>query len=181
MVAPALTLSPLELTERARRIRLVLTDCDGVLTDGSVFYSDNGETHRRFSVRDGMGVELLRNAGVACGIVSGESSRAIQHRATKLALPVCHLGVKDKAALLDTICADSGLEASAIAFIGDDVNDLRLLELIGQSGLTGAPRDAMPSVLDAVHYRSSVCGGRGAFRDVAEWILSLRNRPSSIP
>jgi 3-deoxy-D-manno-octulosonate 8-phosphate phosphatase (KDO 8-P phosphatase) len=166
-----------ELAARAHRVRLVLTDCDGVLTDTGVYYSDAGGTYRRFSVRDGMGVELLRNAGVATSIISGENSPAILHRATKLSLPFCYLGIKDKAQHLSIICEESGLTESEMAFIGDDVNDLGLLERVGSLGLTGAPRDAMPAVLAAVHHQGDMPGGHGAFRDFAEWILRLRSRP----
>lgn len=177
MVAATKGLPVEELAARARRIRLVLTDCDGVLTDAGVYYSDTGETYRRFSVRDGMGVELLRNAGIATAIISGESSAAILHRAAKLALPSCYLGIKDKAQHLNIIGQESGLTESELAFIGDDVNDLGLLERIGDLGLTGAPRDARPEVLAAVHHQGDMPGGHGAFRDFAEWILRLRSRP----
>jgi 3-deoxy-D-manno-octulosonate 8-phosphate phosphatase (KDO 8-P phosphatase) len=170
-------LSPNELAERARRIRLVLTDCDGVLTDTGVFYADEGETLRRFSVRDGMGVELLRHAGIATGIISGETSAAIFHRASKLALPFCYLGVRDKAQHLGIVCRESGLTEPEIAFMGDDVNDLALMERVAGVGLTGAPRDAMPSVMERAHHRSGFPGGYGAFRDFADWILNLRNQP----
>lgn len=166
-----------QLVSRARRLRLVLTDCDGVLTDTGVFYSDEGETSRRFSVRDGMGVELLRNAGIATGILSGEDSPAISHRARKLALPFCYLGVKDKASHMDLVCRESGFTAAEVAYIGDDVNDLVLLERIGAEGLTGAPDDAMPAVAKIVHHRTQARGGYGAFRGFADWILSLRSQP----
>jgi len=176
MVVPDTLLDERELAERARRIRLVLTDCDGVLTDTGVFYADGGETLRRFSVRDGMGVERLRHAGIAAGIISGESSAAISHRASKLALPFCYLGVRDKARHLGIVCRESGLTEPEIAFMGDDVNDLALLQRIGSVGLTGAPRDAMPCVMERAHHRSALPGGYGAFRDFADWILNLRNQ-----
>jgi 3-deoxy-D-manno-octulosonate 8-phosphate phosphatase (KDO 8-P phosphatase) len=162
------------LAERARRTRLVLTDCDGVLTDGGVYYSAAGEALKRFSVRDGMGVERLRLAGIATAILTREDSEIVGRRAAKLQLPYLFAGVADKGAHLDTILARSGLALEEMAFIGDDVNDLELLVTISGRGLTGAPSDAMPEVLARVHRRSPIPGGHGAFRDFAEWILKLR-------
>ena len=167
-----------DFAARARRLRLVLTDCDGVLTDGSVYYSEAGESLRRFSVRDGMGVERLREAGIATAIVSREPSQVIARRAEKLCLPYLYLGIRDKAAHLPKILAETGLEISDLAYIGDDVNDLGILAAISEHGLTAAPADAMPEVLAISHYLCSARGGAGAFRDFAEWILHLRRPPS---
>ena len=167
------------IAERAQRLRLVLTDCDGVLTDGSVYYGESGEALRRFSVRDGMGVERLRAAGIETAIVSREPSANIARRAEKLRLPYLYLGVRDKAAHLPAILAETGLEVSHLAFIGDDVNDLELLAAVSEHGLTAAPADAMPEVLAVCHHPCQARGGAGAFREFAEWILSLRNGESS--
>ncbi len=166
-----------DFAARARRLRLVLTDCDGVLTDGSVYYSEAGETLRRFSVRDGMGVERLRDAGIATAIVSREPSETILRRSEKLRLPYLFLGIRDKAAHLPTILAETGCEIADLAYIGDDVNDLGLLAAIAEEGLTAAPADAMPEVVAISHYLCSARGGAGAFRDFAEWILRLRWNP----
>jgi len=163
-----------DFAARARRLRLVLTDCDGVLTDGSVYYGETGEALRRFSVRDGMGVERLRLAGIATAIVSREPSANIARRAEKLRLPHLFLGVRDKAAHLPAILAETGRTVAELAYIGDDVNDLEILSAVGEEGLTAAPSDAMPEVLAAVHYLCTARGGAGAFRDFAEWILRLR-------
>jgi len=167
-----------DFAARARRLRLVLTDCDGVLTDGSVYYSEAGESLRRFSVRDGMGVERLRRAGIGTAIVSREPSANIARRAEKLGLPHLFLGVRDKAAHLPRILAETGLELADLAYVGDDVNDLEILTAVGEQGLTGAPADAMPEVLAVCHYLCAARGGAGAFREFAEWILHLR-QPST--
>jgi len=164
-----------ELKARAPGIRLVLTDCDGVLTDGGVFYSATGEALKRFSVKDGHGVERLRQAGVATAIITRERSPAVASRAAKLELPFLFEGVRDKQAALARVLRTSGFERRELAFIGDDLNDLELLACVGAAGLTGAPADARPEVLRRVHYRSPVAGGAGAFRDFAEWILGLRD------
>jgi 3-deoxy-D-manno-octulosonate 8-phosphate phosphatase (KDO 8-P phosphatase) len=165
------------LTARARRLRLVLTDCDGVLTDGSLYYSDAGEALRRFSVRDGMGVERLREAGMVTAILTRERSRTIERRAEKLGLPHLFLGVRDKAGHLPAILKETGLRTPELAYIGDDVNDLEILRAIGEHGLTGAPSDAMAEVRAACHYPCRAGGGAGAFREFAEWILNHRREP----
>jgi 3-deoxy-D-manno-octulosonate 8-phosphate phosphatase (KDO 8-P phosphatase) len=167
-------LLPAELRARARRLRLVLTDSDGVLTDGGVYYSDSGESLRRFSVRDGMGIERLRLAGIATAIITRERSGAVERRSAKLGLPHLFLGVQDKAAQLPAVLLATGLGIEALAYIGDDVNDLGIMAAIGERGLTGAPADAMPELLAACHYRCTARGGHGAFRDFAEWLLGMR-------
>jgi 3-deoxy-D-manno-octulosonate 8-phosphate phosphatase (KDO 8-P phosphatase) len=175
--APRLERTPgsFALVERARRLKFVLTDCDGVLTDGGVYYSSEGEALKRFSIRDGMGVERLRRAGISTAIVTGEDSPAVRHRAAKLGLPFVFAGVKDKLAHLDTICLETGAGGHEIAFIGDDLNDVSILAAVGERGLTAAPSDAMPDVLAEVHHRCAAAGGHGAFREFAEWILKLRD------
>jgi len=172
-VRPA-ALSLRELSRRAAQIRLVLTDSDGVLTDTGVYYSERGEELKRFSIRDGMGVERLRNAGVETGIVTGEQSPSVLRRAEKLGLRHVLLGVKDKLGAVRTLCAEQGLTLAEVGFIGDDVNDLEVLHVLTAQGLTAAPADALPSVLGAVIHVCSAPGGHGAFRDFAEWILGHR-------
>ena len=179
MVTPApsatrATVRPWDLGARARRLRLVLTDCDGVLTDGGVYYSDQGEAMKRFSVRDGMGVRRLRDAGIESAIVTQEESACVARRAEKLGLSHLFLGVVDKQAHLPAILEETGLLLAQLAYIGDDVNDLGILAEVGREGITGAPADAMPEVLDTVQFRSVARGGAGAFRDFAEWLLGLR-------
>ncbi len=163
-----------ELRRRARAVKLVLSDNDGVLTDNGVYYTESGEAMKRFSLRDGMGVQRLREAGIETGIVSGEASGSIRRRAEKLRLIHCYLGVRDKEAVLSEILSQAQLTAGQIAYIGDDVNDLGIIRAIRDHGLTACPSDAMPVVQREVHYLSTVQGGHGAFRDFAEWILSLR-------
>ena len=121
--------------ERAAAIRLLLTDVDGVLTDNGVYYSDNGEAMKRFSIRDGMGVERLRNLSrIVTGIITGETSPSVVRRAEKLGIQELHLGVKDKLGRVSEILERNGLQWSELAFIGDDVNDLAVLEKAGFSG-----------------------------------------------
>jgi 3-deoxy-D-manno-octulosonate 8-phosphate phosphatase (KDO 8-P phosphatase) len=169
-------LSVTEIRRRARNVRLVLTDNDGVLTDTGVYYSRAGEVMKRFSIRDGMAVELLRNAGIETGIVSGERSESVRKRAEKLRMRHVYLGVKDKRAHLHVILDRARLAVSHVAYIGDDVNDLGILLAVGASGLTGVPADAVYGIRAAAHYQCRLAGGHGAFREYADWILEHRGR-----
>ena len=173
MVTP---LDALERSRRARAVRLVLSDVDGVLTDAGVDYSERGEELKRFSLRDGMGVELLREAGIETGLVSRERSPSVLARAKKLALRYVFLGVHDKLGALDGLCAEAGVGLGEVAYIGDDVNDLAVLERIGAVGLTAAPADAVPAVKQAVYTITEARGGHGAFREFADSILQWRRK-----
>ena len=160
------------IKQKALKIKLLLTDVDGVLTDNGVYYSEAGEVMKRFSIRDGMGVERLRKlCGIETGIITGERSPSVVKRAEKLNITTLHLGIKDKEALLESILAEKNLEAAEVAFIGDDVNDLGIMSKVG---LTACPSNAMAQVIAIVDYRCSEKGGDGAFRDFAEWLISCR-------
>ena len=163
-----------ELALRASRVKLVATDVDGVLTDGGVYYSGEGEAFKRFNVRDGMGVERLRDDGVEIAFVTREQSPIVARRAEKLKIRLCYLGVSDKKAVLPRLLGDAGIERNQLAYIGDDVNDAAIMAAVARDGLVGAPLDAVPSLLHGAHYRCRRPGGYGAFRDFAEWILELR-------
>ena len=163
---------------RLAAIRLVLADCDGVLTDASVFYSERGEALARFSRRDGMGVERLRAAGIETGIVSREDSAITARRGERLGLPEVHLGVADKLRAIAAIAARRELALEQVAFIGDDVQDLEALRAVGVSA---CPGDAEPAVRDAVDFVASRRGGHGAFREFAELILESRQAAPVAP
>jgi 3-deoxy-D-manno-octulosonate 8-phosphate phosphatase (KDO 8-P phosphatase) len=160
---------PQEVLERASRIQLLLTDCDGVLTDNGVYYSDSGEALKRFSIRDGMGVERLRKlCGIETGIITGEISPSVRERAAKLRITELHLGIKDKPAVIQEISERTGISFGEMAYIGDDTNDV---EVLGMVGLACCPSDAMRFAQEVSHYISTEQGGHGAFRDVAELII----------
>ncbi|MFN0014466.1 MAG: KdsC family phosphatase [Saprospiraceae bacterium] len=164
----------IEQTKKAKKIKLLLTDCDGVLTDAGVYYSARGEEMKRFSLRDGMGVERLRKlCGVDTGIVTGENSPIVSRRAEKLQMTHMYLGIKDKAALLHTVLREHRLTAEEVAFIGDDMNDLEILQLVG---LSACPADAVLPVQTVVQYVCRLNGGMGAFREFAEHIIYLRTQ-----
>ena len=152
---------------------MLLTDVDGVLTDNGVFYGESGEVLKRFSIRDGMGVERLRKlAGIETGIITGELSPSVARRAEKLHITELHLGIKDKLGRLSAIMQRLGIGWEEIAYIGDDVNDLEVME---RAGLSACPADAMPQVSGIVHYHCTEKGGYGAFREFAEWLITQKN------
>jgi len=159
----------IELKSKARQIKLLLTDNDGVLTDAGVYYSAEGEELKRFSLRDGMGVERLRNVDIEVGLITGENSGAVAARAKKLQITELHLGIKDKLAVLRQILELRGLSAEQIAYIGDDMNDL---EIIKHAGLTACPVDAFPAIAEVADYVCKLPGGHGAFREFAEFIIA---------
>jgi 3-deoxy-D-manno-octulosonate 8-phosphate phosphatase (KDO 8-P phosphatase) len=165
-----------DIAARARRIRLVLTDCDGVLTDGGVYYSERGEEMKRFNIRDGMGVVRLRELGIATGIVTGELSPSVRTRAAKLRIEELHLGIQDKLGCLQGILARTGLAAEEVAFIGDDTNDL---EIMGAVGLAACPADATVFAVAVAHFRCQTPGGFGCFRELAELIIAAQFGPNA--
>ncbi|HEY7683640.1 MAG TPA: HAD hydrolase family protein [Gemmatimonadales bacterium] len=155
---------------KAARVRLVLTDSDGVLTDGGVYYSARGEELRRFSVRDGMGVERLRAAGIETVIVTREAAPAVEHRGSKLGIEVL-TRVADKLEAVTGLIARHELTWAEVAYIGDDVNDLAVMR---RAGFSACPADAEPQVLNAADIVCRRMGGHGAFREFAEIILASR-------
>jgi len=165
-----------EAKKRAKCLKLVLTDNDGVLTDTGVYYSERGEELKRFSIRDGMGVERLRNIGIETAIITGELSGSVKKRSEKLKMPFLYLGVKDKhKELFETVLSQTNLSINQIAYIGDDVNDLEIMREIGQVSLTACPSDATDFVKQVAHYICKAPGGNGAFRDFAEYLIKLRS------
>ena len=162
-----------EILDKAKKIKFLFTDCDGVLTDTGVYYSETGEELKRFSVRDGMGVELLRkNALIDTGIMSGEDLPLLHKRAEKLKIKEVHLGIKDKKNRMTEVIKRLELDFDEIAYIGDDVNDLEVMEL---AGLTASPKDAIGSVKTAADFICENKGGHGAFREFADLILTAKN------
>ncbi|HVW95389.1 MAG TPA: N-acetylneuraminate synthase family protein [Mucilaginibacter sp.] len=158
------------LNEKLSRIKLLLTDCDGVLTDGGVYYGETGEEFKKFDIRDGMGVERLRNfAQVTTGIVTGELSPSVIKRAEKLKIAELHLGVKDKPAVFNDIITRLNLLPEEVAYIGDDTNDLEVMKL---AGISACPADAISFVKEAATIVCEANGGHGAFRELAEMIIA---------
>src|SRR5437588_11265662 len=140
-------LTEAEIRRRAKAIRLVLTDVDGVLTDTGVYYSGDGEELKRFSIRDGMGMDRLRDAGIATAMITREDSPRVEARSKKLGLPYYFPGIYDKLIYLSELLNKTGFAVHELAYIGDDVNDVEIMQEIAKKGLTGCPGDAMPEVV----------------------------------
>ncbi len=169
-----LTLSGEVIRDRARKIKMVISDNDGVFTDNGVFYSERGEEFKRYSIRDGMGVERLLAVSVQTGIMTGEVSPNLKKRAEKLGIEYLYLGVQDKLSKLEDVLFETGFRLDELAYIGDDINDAPVMEAISREGLTACPGDATRFVRPYVHYVCEASGGDGAFREFAEWIISMR-------
>jgi 3-deoxy-D-manno-octulosonate 8-phosphate phosphatase (KDO 8-P phosphatase) len=159
------------LAERCRRLRLVLTDVDGVLTDGQLLYLPDGREAKAFHIRDGLGVVLAHRAGLRVGIVSGRASAAVSQRALELEMAPVLLGVTDKRAALAEILKQERLEAHEVAFLGDDLNDLAVM---GAVGLSAAPADAPLEVRQQALLLTEARGGHGCLRELLEHILKAR-------
>jgi len=159
------------LTRRCQALKLVLTDVDGVMTDGKIMLLPGGAEAKSFHVRDGLGLVLARRAGLKTGLVSGRSSEEVARRAAELGLEVVRQGVTDKVACLGEVLGGLGLEAREVAYIGDDFNDLPLLREVG---LSAAPADAPFEVRDAAFMVTERKGGEGCVREFVEAILRAR-------
>lgn len=157
--------------ERARRIRLLVLDVDGVLTDGRLYLSANGEELKVFHVRDGSGLVALQRAGVTVAIVSGRDSPAVTRRAAELGIRHVHQGVADKGAELDRLLAELGVAPEELACVGDDTPDAPMLR---RAGLAIGVADAHPALLASAHWVTRAKGGRGAVREVCDLLLSAR-------
>ncbi|MBM3979465.1 MAG: phenylphosphate carboxylase subunit delta [Planctomycetes bacterium] len=163
----------LDLAARAAAIELLVLDVDGVLTDGSVIYADDGSELKRFHVRDGSGLKLWRAAGKRAAIISGRKSVAVERRAAELGVAPVLQGRDDKPAALAEVLAATGLRAEQACAIGDDLPDVGLFQ---NCGLAIAVADACTEARAAAHYVTAVHGGRGAVRDAIEWLLKLTGR-----
>lgn len=152
-----------------REIKLFLTDCDGCLTDGGMYYSEKGDELKKFNTRDGMGFALLKKAGIKTGIVTGENVELNKRRKEKLKLDVYEPGCTDKLARVEKLCDEMGISIEDVLYIGDDINDLSLLEKVGFSC---CPCDAHEAVKAKVDYVSPLRGGEGVIRDVVDMIVA---------
>lgn len=160
-----------QLKKQAQAIKLVVFDVDGVLTDGSLFYSAQGEEIKVFNVKDGVGIKLLQTYGIATAIISAKASQALAQRAADLKITHFFPGSKDKLAVLDALLVQLKLHMHEVCFVGDDVIDLRVMKNIG---LSIAPQDAFWMVKKYAHGVTDAAGGKGVAREVADLILSSR-------
>lgn len=159
--------------ERAKSIRMIVMDVDGVLTDGRILYSADGAEIEAFSVRDGLGLRAAQRAGLLTAILTGRVSGAVARRAKELGIPEIHQGISDKMEAYESLLRRHGLTDDAVAYIGDDLNDLPMLV---RAGLSAAPADAEEEVKAEVALVTSRGGGRGAVREVIDLILRAQGR-----
>jgi len=162
-----------EVQKRAARIKLLLMDCDGVLTDGRVWLFEDGEEQKGFHTRDGLGIDLLHRAGLRSGIISGRTSTAVQKRAQGLGMSYVIQGCEDKRRAFAETIEQAGVENLEVAYIGDDLNDIPLML---QSGLGVAVADAALEARAHAHFVTNAAGGFGAVREVCELILKAQGR-----
>ena len=158
---------------RAAAIELLLLDVDGVLTDGSVIYADDGTEWKRFHVRDGSGLKLWHAAGKRSAIVSGRKSAAVERRASELGIGPVLQGREDKLAALAEVLIATGLRPEQVCAVGDDLPDVPVLR---RCGLAVAVADACPEARTVAHLVTAAPGGRGAVREAIEWLLKLNGR-----
>jgi 3-deoxy-D-manno-octulosonate 8-phosphate phosphatase (KDO 8-P phosphatase) len=156
-----------DLTERLKRIRLLILDVDGVMTDGRVFWLENHGWTRNFHVKDGYGLQLLMRAGISVAVISGGDSKDVRVRMEFLKIPYVFLGDADKTKALRKIIRATGLDTSQMAFMGDDLIDIPILEKVG---LPVTVPHAVDAVKDRCHYITQAAGGFGAVRELADAI-----------
>lgn len=165
-----------DVTEQAAQIQLVIFDVDGVLTDGRLYLGNDGNEYKAFHSRDGHGIKMLLDAGIEVALISGRHAASVERRAADLGIRHAYLGVPDKRVAFETLLAQLGLNAAQVAFVGDDLIDLPVMN---QVGLAIAVQDADGFVKQHVHWHTASPGGRGAAREVCELLLAARGQLAS--
>lgn len=160
-----------EILDKAAKIKLVIFDVDGVLTDGSLFLGDDGQEYKAFNSKDGHGMKMLQATGVTIGIITGRTSRVVEKRMASLGIEHVYQGQLEKLPAYEELLSKLGLEHDQVAYVGDDVVDLPIMV---RSGLAIAVADAHALVLEHAHWQTPNCGGRGAGRDVCELLMEAQ-------
>lgn len=163
--------------KRAGTIKAIFFDVDGVLTDGKIIYDETGREIKNFNVKDGQIISHLKKAGIVTGAISGRESGATTKRCSELKLDFCHQGILDKASAFEKLVKHYNLKAKEVAFIGDDINDLPVLRLVG---LSVCPADTFDYIKERVDLVTVAKGGKGVLREVADLILSAKGEFSKI-
>jgi YrbI family 3-deoxy-D-manno-octulosonate 8-phosphate phosphatase len=158
-----------KLSEKCRKIKLIISDVDGVLTDGGMYYTAEGDVMKKFHTRDGMGVTLLRKKNIPTIIVTKEKTKMVKRWAAQMKIEKLYDGILKKEEMVDIICKKYKISYEQIAYIGDDVNDIELLKRVG---LAVVPHNAIQDAKKISHYICKANGGEGAFREIADLILS---------
>lgn len=162
-----------KIRKKAQNIKLLLLDVDGVLTDGGIVMNDRGEEIKRFDVRDGHGIRLLLRGGIQVGLITGRSSKVVNHRAKDLGIRLVYQRAYDKLEVYEKIKRKLRLTDEEIAYVGDDIVDLPILKRVG---LAMAVKDGWPDLKRYVDYVTSNEGGRGAVREIAELLLKAQGK-----
>ncbi|MUL38108.1 KdsC family phosphatase [Gloeocapsopsis dulcis] len=162
-------ISASELRSRLSQVKLLALDVDGVLTDGGLYYTEMGQVLRKFNIKDGQGIKLLKQAGVEVAIITAKSALSTLNRAQDLGITHTFLGVKDKLAQLKTLCQKLNISLSQVAYVGDDVNDIEVLQAVG-CPMTVA--DAMAINQSIAVYITKLPGGQGAVREICEMLVA---------
>jgi len=167
-----------DVRARARKIKLVAMDVDGVLTDAGMYYTENGDELKKFNTRDGMGVALVREAGLKTAILTRENTRMVERRGAKMRIDHVFIGITDKLTCMKNLLEQLGLTLEQVAYIGDDVNDY---ELLCHVGLAAAVRDASRLPKSVAHLITEAKGGEGAVRELCEIILEAQQEHPPLP
>lgn len=157
-----------DILDRASRIKLLVFDVDGVLTDGSLFLGDDGQEYKAFNSRDGHGIKMLQSHGVRCAIITGRTSKVVEYRMRNLGIDLVYQGQQNKLEGFAHLLEQVGVSPKQVAYVGDDVVDLPVMRKVG---LAVAVSDAHPWVLRHAHWQTPSAGGRGAARDVCELLM----------
>ncbi len=163
----------MELQAKIKKIKLLLLDVDGVLTDGALYYGEEAEVLKKFDVKDGLGIKLAQAGGITVGIISGRQSDALRRRASDLDIEVLFMGQIKKLTAYQQIKQNLFLKDEQIAFLGDDLNDLKIMQ---QVGLRLAVKDSCEEIKNAADYVTRKAGGKGAVREVVELLLKQQGK-----
>lgn len=162
---------PKGIKKKAAEIKALFFDVDGVLTDGRIIYDNAGNETKNFHVKDGYIISHLKKAGILVGIITGRDSQLVAYRAAELKLDFCYQGIADKYSVFKKLSQQYGISEGKIAYIGDDINDLKVLK---SCGLSACPSDAPAYIKERVHVVTGAKGGRGVVREVADLILDAK-------
>ena len=161
-----------KIIKKALQIKLFITDVDGVLTDGSLILGNSGEEFKSFNSQDGMGIKLLQQANIKTAIITGRKSKIVENRADELAINEVYQGIDDKIKIYNDLLAKYSLESNEVSYIGDDINDLPVLNKVG---LSLSVKNGINKVKKNVDYVTDNKGGEGAVREAADLILNIKN------
>lgn len=165
------------LIEKARQIKCLITDVDGVMTDGSIIYDNAGMEYKQFNVKDGQIIQYLKANGVLIGVITGRDSQVVKNRCEELKFDFHFHGIKHKGETLSAVLKEHALEMYEVAYIGDDINDLPILTKVG---LSATPNDGHEKVKERVDWVLTTSGGKGALRELADLILKAQGKYDAI-